>query len=95
MSIQSKQIIIVIGLLAVFLFGTFCLVFFYEQEIQVPNTWDKSVKRYDNPITGTVRIVDVENGVTLFRYRDESLVNPIEIKKTSNGRWEVVFVKSP
>lgn len=66
-----------------------------DYEVPRPENWPKNTRKYYNPVTGYLRVVDAESGITLFRYYDDTTYNPTHLEKNSKGEWQVTFSPRP
>lgn len=84
-------------IISIFVFGFLVLVAIFlllkMREIPNPDEWTSHTRRYYNPITGMIRIVDSDSGETLFFHSDDPLVYPESIEKSGNGEWRVKLKK--
>lgn len=61
------------------------------REIPNPPTWNRLTKRFYNPVTGMIKVVDSESGKTIFFYSDDPVILPVSVEKTEGAEWKVVF----
>ncbi len=78
--------IVILGLLI----GAFAL--FKDFEFDRDPTWPDNIRVYSNPITYRIRVVDADDGVTLFYYSIDAFAKPVAFQKQDN-KWIVTFEK--
>lgn len=64
-----------------------------EYEVPKPKEWAESIKKYKQPITENIRVVDSETGGTILWYSDSSAIRPTKIEKSDSGQWIVTVEK--
>lgn len=70
----------------------FSFLVFKDYEFERDPAWPSNVKVYSNMVTNRIRVVDSDDGTTLFYYPVDGFARPASLEKR-NDQWIVTFVK--
>jgi hypothetical protein len=70
-------------------------ILFRQEEITKPPIWSTETKIYSIPAISINRVAEESSNLTIFYFKDDATVQPVNVEKISEDEWRVTFKKRP